>query len=138
MCCGHLKAMGSHKASWPRLLRTTSFRLAALYLLLFTASSLVLGGAVFWIMRTALDGQARARIEAEIASLRDEYQAGGLDRLITLVDARGRGAGALDYLVQDREGRRLAGEIAPIGPRLGWLRVDAVEQAGDHERPEQV
>jgi signal transduction histidine kinase len=120
----------------PRLLRTASFRLAALYLLLFTASALVLGGAVFWIMRAALDGQARARIEAEIASLREEYQAGGLARLVAVVDARGRGAGALDYLVQDRDGRRLAGEIAPLGPRLGWLRLDASE--GGRDRPERV
>ncbi|MBV8615250.1 MAG: two-component sensor histidine kinase, partial [Acetobacteraceae bacterium] len=46
----------------PRLLRTTSFRLAALYLLLFTASAVVLGAVVFWTTRAALDGQARARI----------------------------------------------------------------------------
>lgn len=113
----------------PRLLRTASFRLAALYLLLFTASAVILGAVVFWTTRAALDGQARARIEAEVASLRDEYGAGGLPRLTAAVGARSRGSGALDYLVQGADGRRLAGEIAPIGPRLGWLRVDASEAA---------
>ena len=103
----------------PRLLRTASFRLAALYLLLFTASALVLGGAVFWIMRAALDGQARARIEAEIASLREEYQAGGLARLVAVVDARGRGAGALDYLVQDRMQR--FGQAVAEAPEFSGL-----------------
>ena len=111
----------------PRLLRTTSFRLAALYLLLFTASAVVLGAVVFWTTRAALDGQARARIQAEVASLRDEYQAGGLPRLVAAAEARERGAGALDYLVQGANGARLAGEIAPIGRHLGWLRIDAVE-----------
>ncbi|HJS86138.1 MAG TPA: HAMP domain-containing sensor histidine kinase [Acetobacteraceae bacterium] len=120
----------------PRLLRTASLRLAALYLLLFTASAVVLGAVVFWTTRAALDGQARARIQAEVASLRDEYQAGGLPRLIAAVEARGRGAGALDYLVQGAEGRRLAGEIAPLGQRRGWLRLDAAETddgRGEHE-----
>ena len=111
----------------PRLLRTASFRFAALYLLLFTASAVVLGAVVFWTTRAALDGQARARIQAEVASLRDEYQAGGLSRLVAVAEARGRGAGALDYLVQDADGRRLAGEIAPVGRRLGWLRIEAAE-----------
>jgi signal transduction histidine kinase len=126
------------KLRLPRLLRTASFRLAALYLLLFTASAIVLGAVVFWTTRAALDGQARARIEAEIASLRDEYQAGGLPRLITAVEARGRGSGALDYLIQGADGRRLAGEIAPIGRRLGWLRLDASESADGGGEPERV
>ncbi len=111
----------------PRLLRTASFRLAALYLLLFTASAAVLGAVVFWTTRAALDDQAQARIQAEVASLRDEYQAGHLPRLIAAVEVRGRGAGALDYLVQGADGRHLAGEIASIGARRGWLRLDAAE-----------
>jgi signal transduction histidine kinase len=122
----------------PRLLRTASFRLAALYLLLFTASAVVLGAVVFWTTRAALDGQARARVQAEVASLRDEYQAGGLPRLISAVEARGRGVGALDYLVQGADGRRLAGEIAPIGPRLGWLRIDAADVEGGRGERELV
>ncbi len=122
----------------PRLLRTASFRFAALYLLLFTASAVVLGAVVFWITSAALDGQARARIETEVASLRDEYQAGGLPRLMAAAEARGRGAGALDYLVQGADGRRLAGEIAPIGPSLGWLRLDASDTAGGEGEPERV
>lgn len=111
----------------PRLLRTASFRLAALYLLLFTASAVVLGAVVFWITGAALEGQVRARIEAEITSLRAEYQAGGLPRLIAVVDARGRGAGALDYLVQDGDGRHLGGEIRGAVSHLGWQRLKVRE-----------
>ncbi len=114
----------------PRVLRTASFRLAALYLMLFTASAIVLGAVVFWTIRAALDGQAKARVETEIAFLRDEYQAGGLPRLAAAVETRGRGAGALDYLVQGADGRRVAGEIAPVGPRLGWLLLGAVDASG--------
>jgi len=122
----------------PRLLRTASFRLAALYLLLFTASAVVLGAVVFWTTSAALDSQARARIEAELTALRDEYQAGGLPRLTAAIETRGRGSGALDYLVQGADGRHLAGEIAPIGPRLGWLRVYAFETTDGRGERESV
>lgn len=114
----------------PRLLRTASVRLAALYLLLFAASAAVLGAVVFWIAGAALEGQARARIEAEVAALRLEYQAGGLARLLADVKARGPGSGALDYLVQDGDGRHLGGEILGSVPRLGWQRLK-VREADD-------
>ena len=121
----------------PRVLRTASFRLAALYVLLFTASAMVLGGVVFWTTRAALDDQAKARIQAEAASLRDEYQSGGLPRLIAAVESRSRGSGALDYVVQGADGERLAGEIVPPGRHLGWLRTATSDQ-DDRNRPELV
>lgn len=121
-----------------RLFRTASFRFATLYLLLFAASAVILGATVFWITRTALNGQAKVRIESEVISLRGEYQTGGLQHLVAAVEAHSRGSGALDYLVQGADGRRIAGEIAPIGPRLGWLRLDASDQANDPDPPELV
>ena len=121
----------------PRLLRTASFRLAALYLALFTASALVLGVAVFLAARSALEQQMADRIEAESTYLRDEYRAGGLDRLITGVRMRARGTSALDYLLQDTHGVRLAGEMPLLAaPRPGWITLelpDPREDSGDAE-----
>ena len=127
------------KSSLPRLLRTISFRLASLYVALFGISAVVLGVAVFWAARSALEQQMGARIEAEVAFLREEFRTGGLDHLVVVVDARGRGASALDYLVQDAGGLRLAGEL-PRGEirHPGWSTVDVPEATEDGGRPERV
>ena len=124
----------------PRLLRTASFRFTALYIAVFAGSALVLGGAVFLAARSALEQQMAARIGTEAAFLREEFRTGGLDRLLAVVRSRGRGASALDYLVQDGAGAHLAGEMPAASPALrpGWVTVKVPEAAEDGGRPEQV
>ena len=123
----------------PRLLRVASFRFAALYVALFAASALVLGLAVFLEARSALQTQMADRIEAEATFLRAEYAADGLDRLLALVRSRGRGASALDFLVEDQVGRHLAGEIpARAGLRPGWTVIDVPQAEEDGGRSERV
>lgn len=119
----------------PRVLRTASFRLAALYLLLFTASAVVLGGVVFWIARAALNEQLATRVETELRFLTDEFNSGGLPRLVADVNERSAGPGALDYLVQAPNGSKLAGELSVIGARRGWMRL-TVNEPQDDENPE--
>jgi len=122
-----------------RLLRTTSFRLAALYVGLFAASALVLGTVVFLTARSALEQQMAARIETERAFLQDEFRAGGLDRLLAVVRSRGRGISALDYLVQDGASAHLAGEMPPIPAlRPGWATINVPDASEDNGRPERV
>ena len=123
----------------PRVLRTASFRLAALYVAVFAASALVLGLAIFLAARSALRQQSAAHIETETAFLREEHMAGGLDRLLAVVRARGRGAAALDYLVQGADGTRLAGELPAMARlRTGWTIVEVREAVEDGGRPERV
>jgi len=123
----------------PRLLRATSFRLAALYVALFAVSALVLGAAVFLIARSAIEQQMAARIETETAFLRGEFRTAGLDHLLAVVRARGRGTSALDYLVEDATGTRLAGEMAAARPlRAGWAFAEVSEASEDNGRPERV
>jgi signal transduction histidine kinase len=123
----------------PRVLRTASFRLAALYVAVFAASAMVLGLAVFLAARSALQQQMTARIETETAFLREEFRAGGLDRLLAVVGSRGRGATALDYLLQDPDGRHLAGEMPSVAAlRPGWTVAKVLEASEDNGRPERV
>jgi len=122
-----------------RLLRRASFRLAALYVAMFAVSACVLGGAVFVAARSALEQQMQARIEAEAAFLREEFQGGGLERLLAVVRARGRGVTALDYLVQDRDGAHLAGEVPVMAAlRPGWTVFEVPQAREDDGRPERV
>ena len=53
----------------PRLLRVASFRFAALYVAVFTVSTLVLGVTVFVEARSASQRQMTARIENEVSLL---------------------------------------------------------------------
>jgi signal transduction histidine kinase len=123
----------------PRLLQAASFRLAAVYLAVFAGSALVLGVAVFVEARSALQQQMRARIETEAAFLQHEFQAEGLPHLLDVVRARGQGPSALDYLVEDRAGAHLAGEMPAIqGLEPGWTTIDVPQAAEDGGRPERV
>ena len=123
----------------PRLLRVASFRFAAFYVAVFAGSALVLGVAVFFEARSALQQQMAARIETEVAFLRVEFQSEGLAHLIDIVRKRGQGASALDYLVQDQAGAHLAGEV-PATPGLtpGWTRIEVPQASEDGGRPERV
>ena len=123
----------------PRLLRVASFRFAAFYVAVFAGSALVLGIAVFFEARSALQQQMAARIETEVAFLETEFQSGGRAHLIDIVQKRGQGASALDYLVQDQAGAHLAGEV-PATPGLapGWTRITVPQASENGGRPERV
>lgn len=118
----------------PRILRTASFRLAALYVVLFTASVVVLGVVAYLALGHAVEGQMRKRIAAETTSLTTEYQEAGLAGLVTTIGDREHGAAGFAYLVQDRAGKRLAGNLVAIAPMRGWTRLRLPEHGGDHER----
>ena len=123
----------------PRVVRTTSFRFAAFYAAIFAGSALVLGIAVFIEARSALQQQMTARIETELAFLKEEFRSDGLAGLVGIVEDRGKGASALDYLLQDRSGAHLAGEIpARPGLQRGWTTLDVPQATEDGGRPERV
>ncbi|HTW72109.1 MAG TPA: ATP-binding protein [Acetobacteraceae bacterium] len=113
-----------------RLLRTASFRLAALYLLLFTASAAALGGAVFWMTHESLLQQLESRVHVALDHFAEADQKGGAAGLIAHVQKYSRGAGALDYLVESPDGVRLAGQLPVVGDRRGWLRLTVTDQDG--------
>lgn len=122
----------------PRIFRTASFRLAALYVLLFSASVLVLGAVVFWTARNALEQQIRARIETEATFLTGEFRSGGLPGLLAAVRRREHGVGALDYLVQAPDGTRLGGDLPATASASGWVTLDVGDKADEQSGAEQA
>jgi signal transduction histidine kinase len=117
----------------PRLVRTASFRLSALYALLFGGCVLLLGAAAFWSTRSALEQQLTRRIEAEMTLLEQEYRRNGIDALIATVEQRTRITGNLDYFVIDAAGMRLAGDL-PITDQLGLVELNASNNnSGENE-----
>lgn len=122
----------------PRIFRTASFRLAALYVLLFTVSVLVLGAVAFWTTRIALEQQMRARIEAEASFLKGDFKSDGLSGLLAAVRRRVHGVGEFDYLVQAADGSRLAGNLPRIAPAEGWITLAVPAEAGEQGGPDNV
>ena len=123
-----------------RLIRSTSFRLAAIYLLLFTFSVLLLGVFVFASVRREIARDFDARIVEESQSLQSGFAAHGLAWLQDAIAARGLGGGVLAYGLKDAHGKALAGDLtsktySDDEIRAGWIEMREDESEEGAEGP---
>lgn len=93
------------------LLKTSTFRLAVLYLGLFAASAIMLLAYVYWNTAGFLVRQTDEAVQAEITGLAEQYAQGGLPLLVHTVIQRSRDPGQSLYLVLDPAGQVLAGNL---------------------------
>ncbi len=121
-----------------RLLHTTGFRYALLYAALFGASVLVLFGVVYWNTAGHMERQLKDVVDADVQSLKGDFQEGGVDDLRqSVLDrlASDRHRQSL-YLLQDRNGARIAGNLAQRDPLPGWQEgmrtLSGAEGSEDH------
>ena len=124
-----------------RIFRTASFKLAAAYAIMFSASVAVLATMVYLMATATLDHQERTRLQSEAQALRAEYTRGGLQSMLDEIRARTRAhlVGGLDYgVVVAQSGARLLGNIPAVKPQGGWTRIegppDGDEPPGERER----
>ena len=115
-----------------RLLRTSTFRLSLLYVVLFGASVLLLLAFIYWTTVRVIDRQTTDTIEAEVRGLAEQYRARGIGRLIAVIEERSGPYGDPDtvYLLADSSLRSLAGNLSAwpqeaSGPEGGWIEVSA-------------
>jgi hypothetical protein len=109
----------------PRLLRTSAFRLALVYLALFGVSALGLLGFIYWNTAGFIASQTDQTIEAEITGLAEQYRVTGLAGLTAVVIERSRNQRESLYLLAAGNDRALAGNLdslpdAPMDP-AGWI-----------------
>ncbi|MDO8289678.1 MAG: HAMP domain-containing sensor histidine kinase [Parvibaculum sp.] len=107
------------------LLKTSTFRLAVLYLGLFAASAILLLAYVYWNTAGFLVRQTDEAVQAEITGLAEQYAQGGLPLLVHTVIQRSRDPGESLYLVLDPAGQVLAGNL-DVRPNVqpgadGWM-----------------
>lgn len=104
------------------LLDSTSFKLSALYLALFSVSFLVLGVTVYWLTTHTLEQQLKVAIEIEADRLKSEYDSDGLEELkeeIAENDCMAlRTSGILD-----RNGKLVGGNFGRFELSPGWQIV---------------
>ncbi|MEN8800811.1 MAG: two-component sensor histidine kinase, partial [Thiogranum sp.] len=111
-------------AKW---LRSSSFRLALIYMALFGGSVLMLLTFIYWSTAGYMAKQADATIEAGIAGLAERYRTSGLSGLTnTISEHVSRKPGGYSiYLLADEDLRPLAGNISRWPPgratQDGWL-----------------
>jgi hypothetical protein len=92
-----------------RLFRTTAFKLAAIYLAVFTIFA---GFLIFYIAKNTgqiMTQQIRQTVNAEVKGLAGVYRNGGIVRLTRAIERLSRRPGASLYLVTNRAGEFIAG-----------------------------
>src|SRR5579863_2117889 len=126
-----------------RQLRSTSFRLAAIYLTLFTLSVLLLGLFVYASVRKEIARDFDARIVEESESLQSDFARHGREWLQDAIAARGVGGGGLTYGLKDPAGKPLAGDLTDRAysdrdVRAGWIEMREDESGERAEGPPEV
>ncbi len=96
----------------------------------FVVAAALIVGFVAWRANALLTTRAVEAMSAEIAALREQFQAGGPPRLIAAINERVSEPGSNLYLLLDATGRKVAGNLAMMPPEL----ADTSPGAGVHLR----
>jgi signal transduction histidine kinase len=124
-----------------KLFRTTAFKLTLVYLTVFALFAMFLLAYFAWNTRRLITEQITQTVDAEISGLSEQYNLGGIRRLVIIVDNRARRPGSSLYLVTTNAGESLAGNVGSLPPglleRAGWTeteyrRLDEAEGAEHH------
>lgn len=122
-----------------KLLRTSTFRLAALYLILFALSVAALLGYIYWNTALLLERQTDETIRAEVQALADQYRLRGLRGIIDTIERRSADDSSAVYLLTNANFDRIAGNLTKM-PELpveetNWVEFPLdVEHGNSHER----
>jgi len=118
-----------------RLFRTTTVRLAMLYLGLFLASVLLVLWMVYWSTAGFVTGQADEEIKSEVRTLLERWQLGGVGALAAAVAERSaRGDADGIYLLTLPTATPLTGNLSSWPPEAssdGWVTFDVRERGVD-------
>ncbi len=101
-----------------RLFRTTAFKLAATYLVVFTVFAGFLIGYIAKNTTQILTQQIGEAVNAEVKVLAGQYRNGGIVRLTHAISRLSRRPGASLYLVTNRAGEIIAGNISFVPPEI--------------------
>lgn len=122
-----------------KLLRTSTFRLAALYLILFALSVSALLGYVYLNTAVLLERQTDETIKAEVQALADQYRMRGLRGIIETIERRSSDDTGAVYLLANENGDRVAGNLTKLpdlpDDETSWVEFPLeVDKGQNHER----
>lgn len=101
---------------FPELLRTSAFKVTAVYAALFSLSALILFGIVYWSTSSYMKNALDASIQSDIHELQDIYRTQGREALIGEIRSRIEEAseGPNFYLLERRSGEIVTGNMPPV------------------------
>ncbi len=110
-----------------KLFNTTAFKLTLVYLTVFALFAAFLLGYFAWNTRRLITEQITRTVDAEITGLSEQYNQGGIRRLVFIIDSRARRPGSSLYLVTTFTGDGLAGNVGLLGEGVlehtGWTET---------------
>jgi len=116
-----------------RLLSSTPFRLTLAYMGAFVVAAALIVGFIAWRANDLLTNKVIETLGAEVVGLREQYQAGGPDRLAAIVAQRSQEPGGGLYLLVDAAGRKVAGNLDRVPPELEGARAGGIFLYGQVE-----
>jgi signal transduction histidine kinase len=118
-----------------KILRTTTFRLAAIYVAGFAVSVAALGVVTYVVTADALERRLDRQVEGDLLALQRDYRSGGLGRLVAAVSDHEHvhPYGALDYAVL-AQGKQVAGHLSRWPITAGWSNLPYAESDGEEGR----
>jgi len=119
----------------PKILQTTTFRLAAIYVAGFAFAVAALGVMTYFVTTRTLERRLDTAIAVDMEALQADYRAGGLSQLLAAVSTHEHSHpnGPLDYAVI-ANGSRLAGHLMAWPFVAGWSTLPYRESEGDDAR----
>lgn len=118
----------SHSSYW-KLFHTSTFRLSAVYLIVFILSVGAILAYIYWNTAGLLERQTDETIRAEVQGLADQYRIRGLDGVLDTVRRRSSDESGSIYLLTTPEGVRMAGNLVSVPDEI------AIEDSGWTEFP---
>ena len=112
-----------------RLLRSTSFKFALLYMSLFAASVGILLAFLYWSTAGMMERQSRETVEMEVQALAERYQMTGTAGLLDLIQKRlqQNPTSASIYLLTDQDMKPILGNLRhwpKAVPQEGWVELE--------------
>jgi len=101
-----------------RVVRTTAFKLSAIYIAVFSVFSVVFVLYISYSANQLLGEQLQEAIAVELFGLANEYRTAGLPGVVNAIDQRSHQPGASLYLITDVSGRILAGNVSHVPAQL--------------------
>jgi len=103
----------NHSSYW-KLFHTSTFRLSAVYLIVFIVSVGAILAYIYWNTAGLLERQTDETIRAEVQGLADQYRIRGLDGVLDTVRRRSSDDSGSIYLLTTPEGVRMAGNLVSV------------------------
>lgn len=117
------------RPSFADMFRSSAFRTAGLYSVLFVVSLVALLSIVYLKSTSEFRSDLREKIEAETSTLLAIHHKQGVDALIQAIGQRGHSY--YYYAVENRAGKRLVDHLGAARLAVGWYGVDIFEDQED-------